>query len=827
MMRGRAPVGLVAVFAVAAAFWFGQALVDRVSPDVDFNRDIRPILNANCVQCHGGVRRQGELSLLFRDDALRETKSGRHAIVPGDPEASELLRRVTHGDPRDRMPKGMPPLAAREIALLRRWIAQGAPWQDHWAYVAPVAAEPPIVADSQWVRSPLDRFVLASLQRAQLAPSPEADCATLARRVSIDLIGLPPTNAQVRSACTGDRATGYAQLVDTLLASPRFGERWATMWLDVARYADSKGYETDPSRPMWPYRDWVITAFNRDLPFDRFTIEQLAGDLLPDATSEQKIATAFHRNTMTNNEGGTDDEEYRVAAVIDRVNTTWEAWQGTSIGCAQCHGHPYDPIRHREYYRAFALFNTTEDWDQYDEQPVLTLFAPEYAARGQALLATLDSVRLAMDARVNTAAMDSARAVWETQLAIPAIAGRINGTWLNEVRRIVRVPAGARDEGQRAFLGSVFGEVSEDALLRQLRARRDVLRREVSALKPLARVPVMAEQPSTGRRRTRVFERGNFLVPTDTVQPGLPAAIGPPLPAAAADRLGLARALVDPRNPLTARVTVNRFWEQLFGIGLVETSEDFGTQGEAPSHQDLLDWLALRFQGEHRWHVKALLRELVLSATYRQSSEASPALYARDPANRLLARGPRFRMTAEQIRDATLAVSGLLSDRMFGPSVMPPQPDGVWQRPYSGERWVADTGQNRHRRALYTLWKRTAPYPSFMLFDAPSHEVSVTRRVRTNTPLQALVTLNDPVYVEAAQALARLMSASGPLTDSAAVDRVLRSGYERVLHRPPPPNALAALRSVFDTARREQSEFVSLTTVASTLLNLDAFLTKE
>ncbi|MFN0099524.1 MAG: PSD1 and planctomycete cytochrome C domain-containing protein [Gemmatimonadaceae bacterium] len=827
MTRGRGLLAIVGVIAVAAAFWRGQALVDRVSPDVDFNRDIRPILNTNCVQCHGGVRRQGELSLLFRDDAIRAAKSGRHAIIPGDPDASELIRRITHSDARDRMPKGMPPLAAKEIALLRRWIAQGAPWQDHWAYVAPVAAEPPSVADTQWARSPLDRFVLASLERAQLTPSPEADCATLARRVSIDLIGLPPTLGQVRSACAGNRATGYEQLVDTLLASPRFGERWATMWLDVARYADSKGYETDPSRPMWPYRDWVISAFNRDLPFDRFTIEQLAGDLLPDATTEQRIATAFHRNTMTNNEGGTDDEEYRVAAVIDRVNTTWEAWQGTSIGCTQCHGHPYDPIRHHEYYRAYALFNTTEDWDQYDEQPVLTLFTPENASRGQVLLAALDSVRRAMDARVNTAAMDSARMVWETQLGIPAIAGRINGTSLNEVRRIVRLPVSARDQGQRAFLGSVFGEVSEDAVLRQLRTRRDVLRREVGALKPLARVPVMAEQAPTARRLTRVFERGNFLVPTDTVQPGLPAAIGPPLPAAAADRLGLARALVDPRNPLTARVTVNRFWEQLFGIGLVETSEDFGTQGEAPSHQELLDWLAVRFQREHRWQVKALLRELVLSATYRQRSEASPELYARDPANRLLARGPRFRMTAEQIRDVTLAASGLLSDRMYGPSVMPPQPDGVWQRPYSGEKWVADTGQNRHRRALYTLYKRTAPYPSFMLFDAPSHEVSVTRRVRTNTPLQALVTLNDPVYAEAAQALARLMSAGGPLADAAAVDRALRSGYERVLYRSPPASALAALRSVFDTARRQQSELVALTTVASTLLNLDAFLTKE
>ncbi|MCC7001001.1 MAG: PSD1 domain-containing protein [Gemmatimonadaceae bacterium] len=828
MTRTRWMLAGVGAVAVALAFWKGQTVVDRVGPTVDFNRDVRPILNSNCVQCHGGVRRQGELSLLFRDDAMQAGKSGRHAIVPGDPSASELMRRITHHDPRDRMPKGMEPLPAREIAMLRRWIAQGAPWQDHWAFVAPVAVEPPAVTDSQWVRTPLDKFVLASLTRAQLAPSPEAECPTLARRVSIDLIGLPPTRSQVEQACSGDRAAGYARLVDTLLASPRFGERWATMWLDVARYADSKGYETDPSRPMWPYRDWVIRAFNRDLPFDQFTIEQLAGDLLPDPTPEQRIATAFHRNTMTNNEGGTDDEEYRVAAVIDRVNTTWEAWQGTSIGCAQCHGHPYDPIRHHEYYRAFALFNTTQDWDQYDEHPVLTVFAPEKADRGQALLTRLDSVRRAIDERVAAGPVDSARAAWESQLDVPAVAGRINGTSLNEVRRIVRVPAAERDGGQRAFMQQIYAEVADDAVLLRLRALRDTLRRDVNALAPIARVPVMAEQRPEARRRTRVFERGNFLVPTEAVQPGVPVAIAPALPKESANRLGLARALVDPANPLTARVTVNRFWEQLFGIGLVETSEDFGTQGEAPSHQDLLDWLAVRFQREHRWHVKALLRELVLSATYRQRSEASAELYARDPANRLLARGPRFRMGAEQIRDVTLAASGLLSERMYGPSVMPPQPDGVWQRPYSGEKWVADTGENRHRRALYTLWKRTAPYPSLMLFDAPSHEVSVTRRVRTNTPLQALVTLNDPVYTEAAEALARLMLYdAGPLNDAASVERALRSGYERVLFRAPSARTLTALRSVFETARRQRGDVAALTSVASSLLNLDAFLTKE
>ena len=332
----------------------GRVSLDAVGAPVDFNRDVRPILNKNCVQCHGGVRRQGELSLLFRDDALRPAKSGKRAIVAGEPGASELIARITHADPHDRMPKGLSPLAAKDVATLRKWIAQGAKWQDHWAFVPPVAAPLPTVSNARWPRTGLDHFVLARLDSEKLSPSREADCTTLARRVSIDLIGLPPTLSQVDAACAAGVTSGYERLVDSLLASPRFGERWATMWLDVARYADSQGFESDPARPMWPYRDYVINAFNSDLPFDQFTIEQLAGDLLPEPAKAQLIATAFHRNTMTNNEGGTDDEEYRVAAVIDRVNTTWVAWQGTSIGCAQCHGHPYDPIRHNEFYRAFA-----------------------------------------------------------------------------------------------------------------------------------------------------------------------------------------------------------------------------------------------------------------------------------------------------------------------------------------------------------------------------------------------------------------------------------------------------------------------------------------
>ncbi len=822
----------------------GRAPVDVFVATVDFNRDVRPILNKNCVQCHGGVRRQGELSLLFREDALRPAKSGKRAIVPGNPAASEMMRRVTHADPHDRMPKGLAPLASKDIATLRKWIAQGAKWADHWAFVKPVAAPLPTVSNAKWPRTGLDYFVLARLDAEQLTPSPEANCVTLARRASIDLIGLPPTLAQVDGACAVGVQNGYERLVDTLLASPRFGERWATMWLDVARYADSKGYETDPGRPMWPYRDYVINAFNRDLPFDQFTIEQLAGDLLPNATTEQRIATAFHRNTMTNNEGGTDDEEYRVAAVIDRVNTTWVAWQGTSIGCAQCHGHPYDPIRHHEFYRAFAIFNNSEDWDQFDEFPVLSEFLPTNAARGHSLVDSIEALRAEMDLVARRSDMEYARRQWEGQLSIPAVAGRVSGTWLNEVRRILRTPEASRNVGQRALLRWVYAEVSDEPELKALRETRATLRKAASALKPTV-IPVMQELPPSRRRTTHVFERGNFLVPSDEVQAGLPTAIAPAIDPVNANRLGLAKALVSPDNPLTARVTVNRFWEQLFGVGFVETSEDFGTQGTPPSHPELLDWLAVRFSGAQQWRVKSLLRELVLSATYRQNAAASPALHERDPANRLLARGPRFRMTGEQVRDAALFASGLLSPRMFGPSVMPLQPDGVWQRPYSGEKWVVDTGENGHRRALYTLWKRTAPYPSLITFDSPSHEFSVARRVRTNTPLQALVTLNDPVYTEAAQALARRMVPDGQTSVTASgVDAALVLGYRLALQRPPSPATLSSLRSLYATSlvyydnhpadrataagvSNADASLAALSVVASSMLNLDAFITKE
>ncbi len=829
--------GLLA--ALLAMLWVGCADGD----EVDFNHDIRPILNERCVVCHGGIKRQGDLSLLFRVDAMQPAESGKQAVVPGNPGTSELLRRVSHHDPDERMPQEGPPLNAEEISKFRRWIAQGAPWADHWAYVSPTEPERPAVSDPAWPRNGLDYFILARLDQENLAPSPRADCPTLVRRVSLDLIGLPPTPEQVASVCDDSSSARYETFVDSLLASPRYGERWAAMWLDLARYADSKGYEKDIPRTIWRFRDWVIDAFNQDMPFDQFTIEQLAGDLLPDPTEAQLIATAFHRNTMTNTEGGTDDEEFRVAAVIDRVNTTWEVWQGTSFACTQCHGHPYDPFRHEDYYASFAFFNNTADWDQDNERPTLPLFPEGNEAEGLALLDEIEAIEKRMIEIASTPEMEEARRAWEGQLDDPQVVGKVLGTRQNEVRRIAQTPEAERDDAQRAHIRYIYAEIVEDEQMDALRQERRAKQIALRDIKPIL-TPVMKEVPPTQRRTTHVFERGNFLLRTEAVEPGVPASM-PPLPDdAPRNRLGLSQWLVSPDHPLTARVMVNRFWEQLFGIGIVETLEDFGTRGLPPSHPELLDWLALQFMHEHQWSVKALLKQIVTSATYQQASSVTPEVLERDPRNRLLARGPRFRLAAEQIRDQALAVSGLLSDEMFGPSVMPPQPPGLWQNPYSGARWQTSDGQDRYRRGLYTYWRRTVPYPSMVTFDSPSREFCVSRRVRTNTPLQALVTLNDPAFVEAAQALARRMLDETAIGDDPVpVEDWLTTGYKLALARDPSAETLFPLRTLYDEAAQHYAsspddaaamtgqstnpELAALTVVANAILNLDGFVMKE
>ncbi|MCH8828803.1 MAG: PSD1 domain-containing protein, partial [Planctomycetes bacterium] len=613
---------------------------------IAFNRDIRPILSKNCFACHGPDQksRKGDLRLDTRAGATAKT-DGKHAIVPGDSGKSELYRRVTSRDKDVVMP---PPdsgfrLTDTQKLLLKKWIDGGAAYALHWSFQRPVRSNAPITRNRNWPRTVIDGFVLARIEAAGLRPADAADRYQLVRRVTLDLVGIPPTIAETDRFVRDASPDSYPRLVDRLLGSPRYGERWASVWLDLARYADTQGYEKDADRSIWLYRDWVIRAFNSGMTFDDFTIRQIAGDLLPEPTQDTLIATGFHRNTMTNTEGGTDDEEFRSLAVKDRIQTTMQTWMGLTFGCAQCHDHKFDPISNEEFYRFYAFFNQTQDADRGDDRPRLKV-------------------------------------------------------------------------GKASTL-------------------------------------VMRELPANKRRKTRIHTRGNFRNPGKTVVPGTPESLHPLRKTLPRNRLGVAKWLVDPQNPLTARVTVNRIWARLFGIGLVETEEDFGTQGKSPSHPKLLDWLATELV-RLNWDTKALVRLIVTSSVYRQSSNVSKELYARDRYNRLLARGPRFRNSAEVIRDQALSVAGLLSQKMYGRSVMPPQPDGVWRVVYNGRKWVTSRGQDRYRRALYTFRRRTSPYPSMLTFDAGSGETCLIRRIRTNSPLQALVTLNDPVYVEAAFALA-------------------------------------------------------------------------
>ena len=908
-------LGIAALLAVL--LWWNPMRQSAHADRISFNEDIRPIFNENCLVCHGGVRQSGEFSLLFESDALEPNKSGKPAIVPGHPDSSEMILRITNLDPEERMPLDHEPLPPAEVEVLEKWIEEGAKWETHWSYVSPERKEPPSPRNRGWVKNGIDRFILARLEKEGVQPSGQADCRTLIRRVSLDLVGLPPTPEDADAFCNDDSNDGYEEVVDRLLASPHFGERWAAMWLDLARYADSKGYEKDGVRTIWKFRDWVIQAFNEDMPFDQFTIEQLAGDLLPNPTEDQLIATAFHRNTMNNDEGGTDDEEFRTAAVIDRVNTTWEVWMGTTMACVQCHSHPYDPFRHEEYFEFFAFLNNTEDRDTPDEFPTLGTYSdsqrvaldellariaglegtsvPQNAAWDDKKTAVLYSRGLlfagendesegltVVGKRVGSVGNESYLVHREVDLSgadelsinyssggdggfVEVLLGSLEGRRIARVHlpptdgwgdlRTVRFPvqpaSGTRDvyfRFSKAGEGSLFDIVwfyFHDSITdlsanqrKQLLENRD----RVEAIRPVAKTPVMRELPAASARKTHVFNRGNWLEPLEEVTPAMPQTM-PPLPIdAPQSRLGMAQWVVSSENPLTARVIVNRFWAELFGAGIVETLEDFGTQGAAPSHPKLLDWLALEFMESHDWSVKSLLKTMVTSAAYRQNSSVAPDVYDADPDNRLLARGPRVRLTAEQVRDQALAASGLLSAKMYGSSVMPYQPDGIWRAPYSSDKWVMSEGEDRYRRGIYTYWRRSAPYPSMVTFDSPSREFCVSRRISTNTPLQALVTLNDPAYFEAARALAEKMKKA----EGSQLKGQIRLGFRRALARDPKPEELEVLTSLFEevyteyedrglevvdaaTAESESAEPESeaLTVVANALLNLDEFITKN
>jgi len=1139
----------------------GDVFKNRPVPAVvDFNRDVKPFFSERCYHCHGPDEkaRKAKLRLDLREDAVKE-RDGSFAISPKQPDSSEVMKRIVSSDPDEVMPppKDGKPLSAREIEIMKKWIAQGAPYAEHWAFVKPVKADPPRIPSLKpQASSPIDAFVSAKLAENGLELSGEASRHTLVRRVALDLTGLPPTPEEVGAFINDAGPQAYDRMVDRFLAKPGYGERWARVWLDIARYADSAGYGSDPLRPnIWPYRDWVIGAFNRNLPYDQFTLEQLAGDLLPDAAEQQIAATAFHRNTMTNTEGGTDDEEFRVAAVKDRVALTVQAWMGLTMGCAQCHSHKFDPISQQEYYQFYAIFNQTEDSDKPDEFPTMpfptaeqraqvtmlnkeiadlearlkkpdeaalerelqawepevlkpaawTILKPEslnsksqatlepqpddsvlaqglypakdtYTIRTTAPISGITAFKIEVlpddrlpnkgpgrsssgnfvlseisaSAATKPAASTSGRFVridlpgkqkiiniaevqvfsggknsalkgvakqsgtyadaeagraidgktdgnygsrsvshtavadnpwWEVDLgaeqelekivvwnrtdggtasrlggaklsvldakrqtvfdtviaeapkpsaefspgnsralklanasadfsqggfdSAAAIDGRADTGWAvgggtgvahaavfeverplefgkpleltftlaqnygdqhnlgrfrisattapkpvrelpPAIRAIVARPKSQRAPAERAELIAWFTRISKlyGDLQRQIEAKKTAL----AAIKPLA-LPVMKELAKDRRRETRLLNKGSFLDPGVRVEPALLRSFHRP-PDEKPSRITVAKWLTSRENPLTARVAVNRLWAQLFGTGLVETEEDFGTQGALPSHPELLDWLAVEFM-DLNWDMKEMLKEIVMSATYRQSSKPPGEAMKIDPRNRLLSHYPRRRLDAEQVRDQALALSGLLSSRTGGPSVYPPQPDGLWRAAFNGQRsWETSKGENRYRRGLYTFWRRTVPYPSMATFDAPSRENPTMRRVPTNTPLQAFVTLNDPAFFEMAQALAARMLREG----GDSIESRVRFGLELCLARPASDEQIAALAQLFrqetetyksnpeDAKRLSASatlpadksfpnevapaEKAAWVEVANVLLNLDGVLTK-
>ncbi len=771
-----------------------------------FSRDILPILSDNCFKCHGPDEAQREADLRLDDEAgAKRNEDGIAIIAPGHSEGSELMRRLT-ADESERMPPvdSNLSLTDQEIDLIRRWIDAGAEWGGHWAYEPPTRPAVPAPNSAAAPLNPIDAFIADRLAAENLKPSPAAEKATLIRRVTLNLTGLPPTPAEVE-AFVGDAAPdSYERLVERLLASPAYGERMAWDWLNAARYADSNGYQGDGERTMWPWRDWVVVAFNRNLPYDDFTRWQLAGDLLPDATFEQKLATGFLRNHMINGEGGRIPEENRVEYVFDMAETTGTVWLGLTFNCCRCHDHKFDPLLRRDYYSLFAFFNQTPvDGGGGNPQtpPVLEVPSPEQAAHRTELAAAITQARSALDAyELTFFPRDEAQTPDQSESAAAAP---------DNIREVLKLAAADRNRDQLRTLEQHFEPQSAE-YASHLRAVREQLEARDGLEGSIPRVMVMADRPEY--RQTFMLDKGLYNKTEDEVHAAFPeflddaVASAPPLddpstidpgPSTHLTRLDLANWLLAPENPLTARVTVNRIWQQFFGIGLVKTPEDFGVQGEKPSHPELLDWLAVEFV-ESGWDVKHLCRLIVTSAAYRQSSRAAPELIERDPENRLLARGSRYRLPSWMIRDQALAASGLMVSTIGGAPVKPYQPAGVWEEAtFGNKQYQQDHGPALYRRSLYTFWRRIVG-PT-MFFDSAARQVCTVKVARTNTPLHALATLNDVQYVEAARMLAERLLQEPVASDADRMDDAFRT----LLARPPGDDEAAVLTAALDRLKRE------------------------
>ncbi len=796
----------VAGLLIVAAHWLIAGAAADDAPV--FSTQIRPLLSRYCFACHGPdpAARQADLRLDTAVGLFGVSSEGAMVVVPGDADASLLFRRISAPDAELRMPPAATQhqLNSAQIELFRQWISAGGRFDEHWSFVAPRPIDPPQVGDS-WGRNAIDQFVLQRLQQEGLRPAAEADRMTLIRRLSLDLTGLPPTPELILEFAGENSEESYQQLVDRLLRSEHYGEQWARHWLDLAHYADSDGYLGDAMRPYaWLYRDWVISSINADQSFDQFTVEQLAGDLLPDATLQQKIATGFLRNTLTNTEAGVDLEEYRLKEITDRVSTLGTGWLGLSLGCAECHSHKYDPISQQEFYELFSFFNDADDVDT----PAASDAEQERWQRAEA----------AWEQRLREL-QQSVTAAWRRA---PETPGGVDDTELKVVFTALQTEEKKRSSEQKAAIAAVRTRIPGAQANQLAELEQHSLKRPAA---PATKARTVAAR-TTGRE-TWVHVRGNYRQRGVTVRQGTPAFL-PALRSRGvdADRLDLARWLVSAENPLTARVVVNRWWSHLFGKGLVSTIDNFGSGGAAPSHPQLLDWLALELQRQ-QWSRRELLRMIVTSATYRQSSAMRPELEERDPQNELLARQGRFRLSAEQIRDAALTASGLLHRSIGGPSIRPPQPDYV-AAISRNVTWEVTKGPDLYRRGLYVLLRRATPYPMLQAFDAPDSTVACVQRERTNSPLQALTLLNDPVFVECAEHLGRELQQMSSLSPGEriglAIQRCLgRDGSAVELDR-----LELFLRSQQDDEERSTAlEQAAWTAVARVLLNLDEFMTRE